>query len=164
MVRWVEARRDRTDHPTHRRNLSVWAEHMRAELIDRDIDRLMATMVDEPEFLFYGTEGLDPIIGGEAVRANYLGMFELGDDSTGFELDDVVVNDDFVVAFGFCLVSRPLVELAHPKTAAQMDPSRECVLRKRLCLVLPFRDGLIAGETHYFDGPFTADDVFSVEG
>jgi hypothetical protein len=43
--------------------------------------------------------------------------------------------------------------------AAQLDLSRPCVLRKRMCHVMPFDGDRIIAEEHYFDGPFTVDDV-----
>lgn len=92
----LQERLDRTDNPRHRQMLEVVIEHSRAEA-DRSVDRLMATLIDDPQYCFWvrgrdvGPKGYD------AVR-HYYEQFAIGGGAV-FESpkDRVVVDDHHVV-------------------------------------------------------------------
>lgn len=69
-VMWqaIEARLAATENPRHRQMLEVVIEHSKAEAA-RSVDRLMATLVDDPQYHFWirgkdmGPKGRDGVLG-----------------------------------------------------------------------------------------------------
>jgi hypothetical protein len=92
MVAYFEARRRSTSDPRLGAMLDVHLEHMKAEVVDYDIARLMATMVPEPVFQFYGTSDMPPLVGHNAVRDFYLGVFNAPKNSSGMDIERVIVG------------------------------------------------------------------------
>jgi hypothetical protein len=148
----------RTDH--QRAWLDVLIEHAIAENVTHDIDRLMATMVDEPNHEFYGLPRVPHLVGQDAVRGYYLRTFtDAGPGRGSMQVERLVVGDDAVVVVGAVLYSGAGLSVRAPEVARQLDLSRPCVLRKQMCLVMPFDGNRIIAEQHYFDGPFTVEDI-----
>jgi len=93
----LEERLVATENPRHRQMLGVVIEHAKAEA-DRSVDRLMATLTDDPQYHFWvrgrdvGPKGFD------AVR-QYYEYFAAGGGAV-FESpkDRVVVDDHHVVS------------------------------------------------------------------
>lgn len=149
--------------PRRRQMIEVHLAHMVAELLTLDIDALMATMVPEPEFDHYGLGGAGNTRHGyEPVRTQYLRNFEKGPGQAGMQLERYTVGDNAIVNEGLVLMSEDFAFEMFPSLAAHAAPDRTVMVRKRACIVFPFVDGLIAGETSYFDGPFTLDDVIEL--
>ena len=151
--------RDKLTSAHQRGMVDVMIEHFLAEIIDHDIERLMATMVHDPVYRFYGTNLMADFEGQETTRAFYEAQFATPPDSAGVNLDRMVVGDDAVVTEGVALLSQSLVKVAFPDIAPLFDPSREGALSKRLVIVVPFEEMKMAGEIHYFDGPWGPNDV-----
>jgi len=151
--------RDTVDDPRRRSLLDVHLAHMTAEIVDRDVDAVMSTMVEHPEFWFYGTEGMASFKGQDATRAFYTNIFEVPENAVGMEMEHIDVGDDSIVIECFVLMSGDHATIAFPDIARVLERGRPALLRKRACLVIPFINGKMAGETHYFDGPYGPDDV-----
>ena len=151
--------RDSVRDPRRRALLDVHLAHMKAEIVDRDVEAVMATMVENPAFWFYGTSGMASFEGQEATRAFYASIFEVPENAVGMEMEHIDVGDDRIVIECHVLMSSDHVAIAFPEIARNLGPGRPAVLRKRACLVIPFVDGKMAGETHYFDGPYGPEDV-----
>ena len=67
-ARLLEERLERTQDARHRRMLETVIEHLRAE-VDASVERLLATLVPEPEYHLwnngsdYGPKGVDQVTG-----------------------------------------------------------------------------------------------------
>jgi hypothetical protein len=93
----IEQRLAATENPRHRAMLEVVIEHARAEA-DRSVERLMATLVDDPQYHFWvGGKDVGPK-GADAVRDYY--EYFVGSGGAVFESpkDRVVVDDHNVVS------------------------------------------------------------------
>jgi hypothetical protein len=154
-VRLMESRRDALTSARQRDNLSVCIEHMDAELVHRDLDRLMATLVDSPRYEIYGMGGTPSVLEGrEAITAMYVRLFESDPNSSGFDLEGLIIDDDSVMIHGYATLTPSLALQRFPHLASEIDFGRPCILRKHVATVAPFRDGRMAGEIQFFDGPF----------
>ena len=148
--------------PNRRAMVDLYLEHTRAELIDCEIDALMATLAPEPEYIFLGMgEHAPPALRGVAdVRAFYLTSFRGGANQGALnEIDRVVVTDDVLILEGVNTSSGARLASMYPEVADFIDTSRTCVVRKRLAAILPFSEGRIAGERLYFDGFYRPEEV-----
>jgi hypothetical protein len=119
----------------------------------------MATMTAEPEHQFFGSPGLKPVIGYDAVKEYYLRSFTTGSNRAATDHLRTVVSDDAVVMEGVVMYDGKGIGTRRPDLAAQLD-GRRCIFIKHLCVVLPFEGDRIAAEVHYFDGPFSLDDIY----
>lgn len=91
------ARRDATDDPRHRQMLDVVIEHAKAEA-DRSVERLMATLVDDPQYHFW-VQGRDVgPKGADAVRAYYEQFVRGGGAIFESPKERIVVDDHCVVS------------------------------------------------------------------
>jgi len=153
-----ERRPGMIDTPEVQAAFAVFYAHVRYEAVDYDIDRLMATMVPEPVFRLYGlgeTVGYD---GAQAVRESYLAGFV--DRPGGMQIERLVIDGATVVVEGLTLFSSPgALALAERGRAPFVDRQRRWAFCKRRVLVCPIVDGLMAGETAYFDGPLSEVDL-----
>jgi hypothetical protein len=95
----LEERLARTTDPGQRRHLEVVIAHMKAESA-RDLDGLMATLVDEPAYHFW-TGGRDRGPKGyQAIRQYYVDFVANGGAVLMSPKDRIVVDDDGVVCEG----------------------------------------------------------------
>jgi hypothetical protein len=139
--------------------LRVLLDHVAAMLVDHDIDRLMETMVPEPYFRFYGTDGMPHLDGHAEVRDFFVASFETGPDTATMVVSEIIVDDDFIVQEGYSLMTGSRAVNLFPELSAPVDPDRPSILRKRLCVVFSFDDERIAGANLYFDGPYRPSDI-----
>jgi hypothetical protein len=145
--------------------VDVAIRHVAAEIVEFDIERLMGTMVAEPRHELRGLPDAEDLIGRDAVREYYLRTFtEAGPDRAAMEIDNVSVGDNAIVKVGTVVYSGPGLAVRAPSLAAQLDLSKPCLLRKRLCHVMSFQGDLIEAESHWFDGAFTAADISYADG
>jgi hypothetical protein len=97
MWRALEERLATTDDPRHRTMLEAVIEHARAEA-DRSVERLMATLVEAPEYHFWvGGRDIGPK-GKSEVRAYYQNFVAGGGAVFESPKDRVVVDDHNVVS------------------------------------------------------------------
>jgi len=143
----------------HRAMMDVLIRHADAELINHDIDVLMATMIPQPRFRYYGTVGMPNFTGYEATREYYLGVLQIPKNASAMQMESLTIGDDAVVMEGFVLMAPGWLHNSSEDMELVIDPDRPAVIRKRLCVIFPFEDGLMTGEVHYFDGPFGPGDL-----
>jgi len=95
----LEQRLARTQDPRHRAMLQVVIEHAKAEA-DRSVERLMATLVDDPQYHFWvGATGRDAgPKGAESVRRYYRDFVAGGGAVFESPKDRIVVDDHNVVS------------------------------------------------------------------
>ena len=94
--RGVEERLERTTDPRHRRMLETVIEHAKAESRG-DVDGLMATLGDDPQYHFWsGGTDWGPK-GADGVRAYYEGFVASGAGFFESSKVRIVVDDDNVV-------------------------------------------------------------------
>ncbi|WP_406464642.1 hypothetical protein OH768_52375 [Streptomyces sp. NBC_01622] len=164
-VEFLEARKAETENPKHAAMLGLLIEHSVAELRDHDIDRTMATLVEDCVYHNYGDPAMverngGPAIDRKTVRANYLANIANGTlnmDSLEVEIEHFFISDDAIAWDGYTLLLLPGVVLAEvgvslPDGGTVDD---DFVQRTRSVIVIPFRDGLMVGEDFYFDGQGT---------
>ena len=141
------------------RMLDVVLEHIRAEWLDLDIEKTMATMAPNPKALVFGAGKRDGLDGYEAIRRNYEHQFTFGINGGGMEFERIVMDGESFVMQGNIVQMGCVVADAWPEMQEIIDPDRVSLVRKHAMLLLPFEDGKIAGEFCYFDGGYTAEDI-----
>jgi hypothetical protein len=93
----LERRLEQTEDPRHRRMLAVVIEHAKAEA-DRSVERLMATLVDEPSYHFW-VAGVDRgPKGANDVRSYYRDFVVSGGAVFESPKDRIVADDHNVVS------------------------------------------------------------------
>jgi hypothetical protein len=142
--------------------LDACVVHAEAELITRDIDVLMSTLVPDPVYTIHGTgAGVVTIAGQEAVRAFYLGNFAslAGFDTNqeGLEIERFVVDDDMVAIYGTSAMTLARARALFPDL--DLEATRPCVLQKSVAVFCPFIGEKMTGEIMFWDGPFAASDA-----
>lgn len=142
--------------------LDLLIVHTRAEWIDFDIDAAMATFTPSPQIWRFGAGPRPGLIGYDAVRDNYLRQSKCGANGGGMEFDRLVIDGEAIVAEGTIVQTGEVAATAWPEINAVLDRDRTSLVRKRAVLIVPFEEGLIAGEYIYLEGPYTADDVVYV--
>jgi hypothetical protein len=166
-VEFLEARKAETGNPKHAAMIDLLIEHSVAEVRDHDIDRTMATLVDDCVYHYWGDAAMAAAIGGqtihrETVRANYLEQMangRLAMDSLEVEVDHFFINDDAIAWDGYVrslLSGAVLAEMGVPLPDGG-TVENFFVQRTRAAIVIPFRDGLMVGEDYYFDGQGTVE-------
>lgn len=162
---WIAALAADTENPRHRRALEVMCEHWHYEVVELDLDKLMATLVPDPVYHFYGLAQMPrELRGAQAVRELYLQQFQAGPNAVSMELDHLIVTDSAVAFEG-----RSVMRLDSPLAAAFLGPlagvdlERPGVFRLPNAAFLPFADGLIAGEVNYLGGPLSADQITYID-
>src|SRR6266571_1203751 len=100
LVSSVKAAIDSATSDRHRRMLELALQHIEGEHVELSIDRVMATMIPEPRYGFYGFGGKEAPQGGAAVRGFYeaLGPNLLGD--VDIEVENLFVSDTGVMIEG----------------------------------------------------------------
>ncbi|MFI0821997.1 nuclear transport factor 2 family protein [Streptomyces sp. NPDC021098] len=168
-VDFLEARKAETKNPRHAAMIALLIEHSVAEVRDHDIDRTMATLVEDCVYHYYGDPVMVEHSGGSAVhrdtvRANYLANMANGSldmDSIEVEVEHFFINDDAIAWDGYArlrMSGAALVEAGIPlPEGGTVDD--DFVHRARQAIVIPFRDGLMVGEDFYLDSQGTWEQV-----
>ena len=93
----LRERLDRTENPRHRQMLEVVIDHAKAEA-DRSVERLMGTLVEDPEYHFWVAGRDVGPKGAHAVRDYYVDFVRRGGAVFESPKDRVVVDDHNVVS------------------------------------------------------------------
>ena len=93
----IDERLAATTNPRHRAMLEVVIEHARAEA-DRSVERLMATLVDDPQYHFWVAGRDVGPKGADAVHTYYVDFVGSGGAVFESPKDRVVVDDHNVVS------------------------------------------------------------------
>src|SRR5690242_1618554 len=144
----LEDKLERTTNPRHRGMLQIVIDHAKAET-RADVDGLMTTLGDDPQYHFWsggkdwGPKGLD------AVRKYYDDFVASGAGFFESEKVRVVVDDDNVVTES---VMRQLVpgRIALERGYDIPDPDGHYVVYARTAIFWPFDEaGTLIGEDSY---------------
>jgi hypothetical protein len=144
----LQARLDRTESTRQRTMLETVIEHVRAE-IDMSLDRLMATLVAEPEYHFWvGGKDVGPK-GYDAVRDYYATFVASGGAVMQSPKDRIVVDDDNIVYEGVISNIVP-GRVAKARGYTIDDEGAHYLVRFRNVVFWSFdSDGLALGEDSY---------------
>ncbi len=132
-------------------------DHMRVEILG-DHESLMATLVDEPRYHFWGV----PVEGGPkgraAVHEFYRQMIEGGGNWFHFDIQRIVVDHDSVVTEGSMRQKVPGAAIAasgiEEVAGEPLDPEATYLAESHILTVWPMsEDGRILGEDIYFGSP-----------
>jgi hypothetical protein len=144
----LEARLARTDSPRQRRMLETVIEHVKAEA-DQSLDRLMATLVADPQYHFWvGGKDVGPK-GFDAVRDYYATFVASGGAVFETPKDRIVVDDDTIAYEG---TIRNIVpgRVARARGYNVDDERAHYLVRFRNVVFWAFDDeGLAIGEDSY---------------
>jgi hypothetical protein len=160
--RWVDVLRARAGsvpEQRHRNMIDTFIEHMVSER-SGDVDRFMATMVDDCVYRTWGTprpHGTAPSVRDAGdVRARYEAMMlhrPGGFPEFEMDVERFWVGDDGIAMDGVLYRLHRVDELAEigeqPPPGAR--PDDEVVLSRRTAVFVSFRDGLMVGEDLYYD-------------
>jgi hypothetical protein len=148
----VEERLATETDPVLRRNLETILAHMKAEAAG-DIDGLMATLSEHPQYHAYGTD--DPALnpsGRGGVRAFYEAFVASGATRLQFDLDRLVVDRDCVLTEGVMRMAWPGWVLQARGTEVD-DPDAFYLYEARMATLWPMDEhGLARGEDTYTGG------------
>jgi hypothetical protein len=153
----VEARLETEADPARRALLEQVRDHMKSE-VEGDLDKLMATLVDDPCYHFWGVGEDGGPKGHEAVESFYRSMIETGGNRFHFEVDRIFADTDGVVTEG-----RMRQPMAGAIVAASgvgevggepVDPEATYLAEWQILTVWPAGpDGRLVGEDIYFGSP-----------
>ncbi len=150
----LDLRIDQETDSRRRQLLEQVRDHMRTEICG-ELDGLMATLVDEPRYHFWGT----PVEGGPkgraAVEEFYRQMIEGGGNRFHFDIQRIVVDDDSVVTEGKMYQKVPGAAIAasgvEEVAGKPVDPEAPYLAETHILTVWPMSsDGRIMGEDIYF--------------
>jgi hypothetical protein len=146
--RGLEERLERTTDPRHRRMLETVIEHAKAESRG-DVDGLMATLGDDPQYHFWsGGTDWGPK-GADGVRAYYEGFVASGAGFFESYKARIVVDDDNVVTES---VMRGIVpgRVAQQRGYAISDVNAHYLVTARTAIFWPFDESctLIAEDSY----------------
>lgn len=152
-VRDVEARIAAETNPRHRHMLEVFRDHLAAEA-HADVDAVMATLVAEPRFRHFGfAASRTTQEGGAAARAHYAQVLGRPGER---HIERIVMDDDHIFADGVnhLVLEAPLVTEV-TGAVPPGPPAERYLLTLRVATVVPFENGLMAGEDNYgfWSGP-----------
>jgi len=138
--------------PVLRSRLEVVLEHMHAEAVG-DVDRLMATLVDDPHYHFFNGPARGEYHGRDAVRAFYEGFAASGAHKLQLDIDRLVVDRHCILTEGLQRIAFPGRLLAVRGIVVD-DPDAEYLFEARTATLWPFDEasGKLAGEDAYFAG------------
>jgi hypothetical protein len=134
--------------------LAAVAEHVVAE-VGGDIPALMATMVPEPQYHFWGNPSGSPGPRGRAeTEAHYQQLIATGMSRLEFVVSRVVVDDENVVTEGLfrhALSGGLLGPLGASADGLSIEPGRSYLVEYLALVIWPITpEGKIAGEDIYF--------------
>lgn len=144
--------------------LDLLIEHCSAEVRDHDVERTLATLVENCVYHWRGDkqtlESWNKRPGAwnrEEVRADYEAGMKSGQlamDSMGTDVDHFFISDDAVAWAGIIYAAVPGGALASAGFSLPADGTEEdsFLATYRAVMVIPFRDGLMVGEDFYVDG------------
>ncbi|MER7684938.1 nuclear transport factor 2 family protein [Streptomyces sp. NPDC097610] len=142
------------ENPVFRRNLSIVAEHVVAEVAG-DLDALMATVVSDPVYRFWGGAALRTLHDREEVRAFYVDSVSTGKNRLAFDISRVVVDSNTVITegvFKHAYLGRNLPGALLDGKPLESDSWY--LARYQALVVWPISgDGLIEGEDIYLGQP-----------
>lgn len=153
----LEHRIEQEGDPRCRQLLEQVRDHMRTE-IRGDHEALMATLVDEPRYHFWGT----PVEGGPKGRAAvsdfYRQMIDGGGNWFHFDIQRIVVDHDSVVTEGTMRQRVPGAAIAASGVGEvegePVDAEATYLAETHILTVWPMsEDGRIIGEDIYFGSP-----------
>jgi hypothetical protein len=153
----LEARIEGETDPRLRQLLTQVRDHMRTE-IRGELTGLMATLVDEPRYHFWGT----PVEGGpkgrSAVEEFYRQMIAGGGNDFQFDIRRIVVDADAVVTEGRMRQKIPGAAVSASGVeevgGEPVDPQATYLAETQILTVWPMSsDGRIEGEDIYFGSP-----------
>lgn len=157
----LEQRIEQETDPRRRQLLVQVRDHMRSE-IRGELEALMKTLVDEPEYHFWGVPVEAGPKGRTAVAAFYQQMIAGGGNRFHFDVRRIVVDDDAVVTEGRMLQQVPGTALAASGiTEVEGQPveaEATYLAETQLLTVWPAaEDGRLIGEDIYFgSAPMTS--------
>lgn len=141
-------------NPRHKALVAMVQEHMRTE-VRGQLEPLMATLTDDPQYhIWGGPEDTGPK-GREAVRNFYQALFDASGHHFEFEVRRVIVDDGGVVTEG--VLRTPLAGSAARAAGVEevdgepVDPQGTYVRQVQLLTVWPAGEGgRLVGEDIYF--------------
>lgn len=157
------AHREATSIPRQRALLDVVIEHTRARVLDKDLERVMATMTPDAVCRFFGTAGIPDYLGEKSLRKLYGKSIDAPPEAEGMQIERMTVGDRGVVIEGYLLLSMELFAAMFPEPAQSLRTGRAALLRKRCCTVYGFDEMKISSVAQYFDGPYTEKDLFFLD-
>jgi hypothetical protein len=150
----LDRRIEQETNSRRRQLLEQVRDHMCTE-IRGELDGLMATLVDEPRYHFWGT----PVEGGpkgrSAVEDFYRQMIAGGGNRFHFDIERIVVDDDSVVTEGKMRQKVPGAAIAasglEEVAGEPVDSEATYLAETHILTVWPMSsDGRIIGEDIYF--------------
>ena len=146
--------------------LEVYREHTVSELLEPDMDRVLATLVEHPHYEAYGGArvlGVPPVLDGmDEVRRFYEAIFAAPPDTRGLDIRALVVDSDTLCMQGRVVI--PISSLpAAPDFAPGVDRERLGFALLHACVVFPFDGTRIVGEVQYYDDQIRPDGVVYVD-
>ena len=134
--------------PGLRARLEIVLAHMKAEATP-DLDSLMQTLGDNPQYHFWGPAGDHGPKGRAGVRQYYADFVASGANHLEFDCDRVIVDANAIVTEGFMTMLYPGAALAKMGIAVD-DPQAYYEYRDRMLIVWPFDEsGVLIGEDSY---------------
>ena len=155
--RVLEARLKEERDPQRRLLLERVRDHVRTE-IQGDFEGLMETLVDEPQYHFFGMGPDAGPKGRAAVEAFYKQMLASGGNRFEFEMYRVVVDASAVITEGQLRQVMPgsalLAAQIEAVQGAAVDPDASYLSEMQILTVWPAGpDGRLIGEDIYFGSP-----------
>jgi hypothetical protein len=153
----LEERIAKETDPRRKKLLCEVRDHMRTE-IGGDLEGLMNTLTEEPEYHLWGL----PVEGGpkgrDAVRLFYTGMMAGGGNRFEFSIQKIVVDHDTVVTEGRMRTLTPgsaVLESGITEVRGEStDADATYIAEHQILTVWPAdADGKIIGEDIYFGSP-----------
>lgn len=136
-----------TENPRHRKMLETVIAHLEAEVAG-SLEALMATLVPNPEYRFWGNGGDYGPKGADAVSAYYAQLVADRRGVLEFDIDRIVVDDDTIVTEGwYHAINRGSV--ARDQGFVVDDDNADYLVTRRIVLFWPFDE---AGEMLGEDG------------
>jgi hypothetical protein len=141
--------------PQRRRCLEVVARHIVAEVAG-DLDALKKTLVDSPQYTFWGGDSPRCLSTMEEVEAFYVENMRMGKSRLSFDLTRVVVDDRTVITEGVFrhVVRGEFLPGRRLPDGGPLDPGTSYLTAYQALVIWPISpDGLIEGEQLYFGQP-----------
>lgn len=146
--RLVEERLGRETSPRKRQILANVLAHMRAEAVP-DLDGLMTTLGEHPEYHFWGPAGDTGPKGRQAVREFYTAFANSGATNLEYDVERLVVDDDCVVLEGVMRIIYPGTTLNAMGRTVE-DAAGYYLYEDRMVIFWPYdADGMLIGEDSY---------------
>ena len=157
----LEERAKKETDPRRRQLVEQVAQHMRVE-IGGDLERLMATLTDDPIYHLWGLPTEAGPKGRAEVRAFYEQMISTGGNHFQFDIRRIVVDEDCVVTEGRMRTPVPgAAVLASGRTEVEgepVDPEAMYLAESQILTVWPaMPDGRLLGEDIYLGSPMLAE-------